>query len=535
MKTKITIAVILMLILCTGSMTFAQDRSSVVPYKNLSSPVYGTDVIMLNDPAQNQTKTAISVASNGWLYSCLAVGSGGYYVMRSVDDGQTWTSSAIQYPDYIFTNLDIVVTGNDVSSFQVFVAYTCFSIADPLSWYANINEFNSDFSSFIFHTLENSYTSYGYGGIKIATDYHYPASGSSPFSLGVILTRNTGADSKAIYYVSTDGGFSFTMQEIFATTAYFFSKVSIAYARSYTYNTGRYFMAFQMSSGWLAENGWIALYYTSNNVTPPITGIGTWGIEDLRNPSIVCQFNDLDNSNGEFTVILFVEKDMSGGTGTAYDLLGYYNKTPLTNMYAFTEFPISSSSANTIQADASFDPGYNNFLLTYCELEAQKLLYKVNSQELTDPADWTTISAGYNDQANLLNPWPKVEINPVKLQVAHVWTANPGLANGIALFDAEYSVVGMEESNNHNALSHFVYPNPTKDKATISLILNEAGPVKIALFNVFGKKVMEIDRKNIAAGQCLTDIDMKNLPAGYYLYEITTTSGISSGRVILER
>lgn len=533
MKTKITIAVILMLILCTGSMIYAQSRSSVVPYKNLSSPVYGTDVIMLNNPAQDQTKAAIAVASNGWLYSCIAIGSGGYYVMRSVDDGQTWTSSAIQFSNYIFTNLDIVVTGNDVSNFKVFVAYTCYSIADPYSWYAVIYEFNSDFSSSVNHTLESSYTSYGYRGIKIATDYPYPASGSSPFSLGVIVSRNTEADSKALYYFSTDGGVSFTGQEIIASITNYFSKVSIAYARSNTYNTGRYFIAFQMVIGWTDENGWIAVYYTSNNVNPPLTGIGTWGIGDLRNPSIVCQFNNSDNSDGEFTVILFYEKDMSGGAGTAYNLFGSFNKTPLTNN-AFTDFQIASSSSNTIQPDANFDPGYNNFLLTYCELEAQKLFYKVNSQELTDPADWTTISAGYNDQANLLNPWPKVEINPVKLQVAHVWTANPGSANGVGLFDAEYSVVGMEESNSHNSLSHFVYPNPTKDKATISLFLNEASPVKIALFNVFGKKVMEIDRKNMAAGQCLTDIDMKNLPAGYYLYEITTTSGISSGRLILE-
>ncbi len=534
MKTKITVSVILLLILGAGSMIFAQDRSSVVPYKNLSSPVYGTDVIMLNNPGQDQTKAAIAVASNGWLYSCIAIGSGGYYVMRSVDDGQNWTSSAIQYADYIFTNLDIVVTGNDVSSFKVFVAYTCYLIADPTYWYANINEFNSDFSSFVFHTLESSITSYGYGGIKIATDAPFPASGSSPFSLGVIVTRNTSADSKALYYVSTDGGVSFTMQEIFASTAYFFSKVSIAYARSNTYNAGRYFFAFQMCNGWLVENGWISVYYTTSTVSSTITGMATFGIEDLRNPSIVCQFNDLDNSNGEFTVIFFAEKDISGGAGTAYDLYGYFNKTPITNGFGFTEFQIASSSSNTIQADANFDPGYNNFLLTYCELEAQKLLYKVNSQELTDPAGWTTISAGYNDQADLLSPWPKVEINPVKLQVAHVWTANPGWANGVGLFDAEYSVVGIEDSGNQGGLSHFVYPNPVRDIATISLMLDKSGPVKITLYNVFGKKVIETGSENMAAGRHLTNIDMKNLPAGYYLYEITTTSGISSGRLILE-
>ena len=75
---------------------------------------------------------------------------------------------------------------------------------------------------------------------------------------------------------------------------------------------------------------------------------------------------------------------------------------------SWNQLTVSNSTDDCIQPDISFDPGYGNFLVTYFDSTTQKLFYVYEGLNLPSVNQWTVESSGYNDQANLVAPWPKV-------------------------------------------------------------------------------------------------------------------------------
>ncbi|MEI7492573.1 MAG: T9SS type A sorting domain-containing protein [Bacteroidota bacterium] len=529
MKQIVTLVTVSMLILLAGASAQAPLRPGFLPLKDLSSPVYGTDVIMHDDPAQDQNNAAISVAMNGWIYTCYSVPTGGYYLLLSNDDGRTWTSSSLIWPLYTITHLDIIATGSTPSGLRIYVAFTGYDTGTPSSWFADVDSFNSDFSGQSTFVIDYMTGNYGYGDIKIASDFRFPGIGTSPFGLGIILTRNENSISRALYIYSMDAGHTYITREIYSSSYKFLRKATIAYGLGATNNAGRFYLAFESLNSLSDMAGDVFMAFTASSINSSLNLYVPFATSTYRNPSMVCQANLTNNSAGEFTVILFAEF-FENSTGISM-LGGIFNTTPVANPYDYSTFTPATSSGNTTEADASFDPAYNNFLLTYFDIGSQQLNYMVHEQNMANPDSWNMIRTGYNDQPTLTAPWPKVRINPLRLQVAHVWIANPS-ANGVALFDAEYSTVGMPENLEPASLKLTVNPNPVSHTAKISFAMARPGDATVKFVNINGQTVFIKTFNSLPAGITAEAVDLSSLPTGVYFCSLSTGSSSARCKVL---
>jgi hypothetical protein len=79
-----------------------------------------------------------------------------------------------------------------------------------------------------------------------------------------------------------------------------------------------------------------------------------------------------------------------------------------------------------------------------------------------------------------------------------------------------------------------VYPNPFRDKITISYILQEACTVKISLFDAFGKEVRVIwNPERQSSGKHQVEMAAGNLDNGVYILKIQTLSYTVSKKILL--
>ena len=128
---KFTFPLFVTLLLVTfSSNLFSQAElaeSTGVPYKAPNSILYGSDVWINFQPLEDQRNACLSVAFNGWLYGAYSADLGGdrkWMVMRSTDDGATWTilREVTLSANWYVKALDIEVTGLTEPDLKVFVA-----------------------------------------------------------------------------------------------------------------------------------------------------------------------------------------------------------------------------------------------------------------------------------------------------------------------------------------------------------------------------------------------------------------------------
>ena len=138
--------------------------------------------------------------------------------------------------------------------------------------------------------------------------------------------------------------------------------------------------------------------------------------------------------------------------------------------------------------------------------------------------------------ANLTNPFPKVEINPMVTQVGHVWIGERTGGNGAAMWDSEYPVGVPEGSiSSLSSGSARMVPNPCADNTTLYLELKNAENVSCSIFNLYGEKVQDISATALAAGSHSIPVDVSGLAAGCYLYEVRTAAGAVNGKLVVRR
>jgi len=95
-----------------------------------------------------------------------------------------------------------------------------------------------------------------------------------------------------------------------------------------------------------------------------------------------------------------------------------------------------------------------------------------------------------------------------------------------------FLMTGIDPSGMDGLVS--VYPNPFREKITISYILKEAGAVKISLFDAFGKEVrVNLDPERQSAGKHQVEMTARNLNNGVYIVKIQTLSYSISKKIIL--
>ena len=198
--------------------------------------------------------------------------------------------------------------------------------------------------------------------IALSTDLMYPASNSSPHSLGILYsTHNISYNLDSIIFCSSgDGGMSLeSRQVVAATTGNHFNKVALAYGRSSSWNSGRYFAAWEEKGSYTSNTGHIFTAHSNPNFNSPFTtpvqldALDPSALNMCRNPAIACQFNNVDNDSTNLSeVILFDKYDPAN---QKYDITGFYN-LQAANHSNFRKLIISNSAHNNFQPSINFNP-----------------------------------------------------------------------------------------------------------------------------------------------------------------------------------
>jgi len=94
-------------------------------------------------------------------------------------------------------------------------------------------------------------------------------------------------------------------------------------------------------------------------------------------------------------------------------------------------------------------------------------------------------------------------------------------------FDGKFNYTDKVEFNNGNKKFHFQlsqnFPNPFNSTTNIQFYVPELSDVKIELFNILGKKVMDIISRKYETGSYNLQLSLVNLASGVYLYKMTAT------------
>jgi len=540
MKKQLLLFLIWIFLVITTSMNAENPKgtTSNIPYKSPGTVLYGTDLVINNDASQDQLNVHVAVAFNGWLYAVYThnTGSGGagITILRSINNGINWTILMNYSYSGAFTATDIVAAGNNLTDLKLFVAGIYEVVSDDQRvWVDTYDAQTGAFiNQFLFETNNN--TLYD---VAIASDYRYPAVGSSPYSIGIVYAKFGSPLDSVVMLTSMDGGNTIGSRSAFACNNPYGGKVAISFGTSYTKNDGRYFIAWEEHEGGASVEGHIYTGHTDPFIYNPIgskielDSLDSYSLDNCRNPSIATQFNNIDNSSSNLTeIVLFDRYYTSNGD---WDVIGYYNLTAANlGINSWQRLNIAVSTDNELESDINFDPAFNNFLVTYYDAEAGNLPYIVNGMNLTSPNSWTVISPGYNDSPNLSDPYPKVEINPVVTKVANVWTQD-GTGGGIAMFDAEYSnYVGISQNHQSDQVNlKGAYPNPAKTTTNIDFTLTQPAQVTITLYSVIGQEISVISGGSYNQGEHKVTVDVSTLPEGTYLYSFKAGDFTTSGRI----
>jgi hypothetical protein len=90
-------------------------------------------------------------------------------------------------------------------------------------------------------------------------------------------------------------------------------------------------------------------------------------------------------------------------------------------------------------------------------------------------------------------------------------------------------VTGITENDLTSSVN--VFPNPFTDNTTLSFSAAEAGPASVVVYNLVGKKVIEMNLGNISAGTQTFELDFASMEAGIYLVSLTAGNETSTLRV----
>ncbi|MFH1121466.1 MAG: T9SS type A sorting domain-containing protein [Bacteroidota bacterium] len=82
---------------------------------------------------------------------------------------------------------------------------------------------------------------------------------------------------------------------------------------------------------------------------------------------------------------------------------------------------------------------------------------------------------------------------------------------------------------------HHNYPDPFSKKTTICWQSNEAGPVRLDIFNSSGIKIVTLVNQKYVAGKQEVIFDASGLPSGIYFYQLHLKGWVETRKMVLTK
>lgn len=542
MKLRFAVLITTVFLFCVEGVKSQSIIESSLPLKSTNSIIFGNDIILHNIPSEDQHHVAVCSAFNGWLYAVYTYHNdtynfGAFTIMKSVDNGNTWTVFIDAYypmPNSIFKSIDIIAAGDSVSNLKVFLAGVItnnYSIGDG---YAFVFRYNGVSGA----PEDQILSEVAVYDIAIARDYMFKATNSNPYSIGVLFSVYTLNNDSIIFKSSSNGGISFDNRVGVHSSSNRFHKVCLTYGRSPSWNTGRYFAAWEEKADFNSNVGHIYTAHSEPNFDSPFTtplmldSLDSSAYNNSKNPSIACQFNSADNDSTNLTEIVLFDKYLS--SQNRYDIDGFYNMKS-TNTNHFAQFNLNSLSDSRQQPSINFNPFDQTFMVTYYDSTTQKLPYLLKDFNMQNPNTWQVVSPGYNDSPDLIAPNPKVALNMGEHQGANVWSWNgPGGAS-VTLFDAPYITDGISGNYTSDNNNFQFYPNPCNTSLTLSFEIKNEETVTITLYDIIGKQIKTLTDKSYPGGRYLLKYNVTHYPSGSYFLAYQTGNVVKTYKMLIVR
>ena len=520
------------------------------PYNKKYSPIFGKDIVINDTAMGDQRNVTMCSAYNGWLYAAYwekTVGSSltsmQFTIMKSENNGMNWNLlNKIQTggPNEIITSFKMVATGNSLSNLKIFLGLVYYDSVYKIGT-GIVPCYNGITGEIETEILNDQFVDIH--DIDLATDFNFPASNSNPGSLAILYSKHKGTHDSLIFYSSADGGMTLNNHKVVSVVSqqYKFTKCSLNYGKSLSYNAGQYFAAWELKK---INSSNFDHIYTAHTVST-MNGIFTTPVcldsadamtnNNCRNPVICCQYGNYDNNSMNITEVILVEKYDSLNS---HKILGFYNRQS-TVSDNFSNLTLTSLTHNEIEPSINFNPYDSTFMVTYYDSTDQRLPFILNSLDLTTPNSWQTLTSGYNDNSYLSHPHPSVILSYTNQQGVNTWINQRGFddPSGRALFDSPSST--FTGINNENLFSPNpslnISPNPCSSKCKLDFNLMQSSIVKIRLFTILGKSLETITDNYYEGGKYFIWVDLSSYPSGTYICNLTTDKYSDEKKIIVIR
>jgi len=80
-----------------------------------------------------------------------------------------------------------------------------------------------------------------------------------------------------------------------------------------------------------------------------------------------------------------------------------------------------------------------------------------------------------------------------------------------------------------------VFPNPIDNKGTIEITLGFNSNTKIEFYDLSGKKVKEIKKTMLYAGEYKIEFQANDLKQGFYMCKVSTDQWVKAKRILIKR
>jgi len=106
------------------------------------------------------------------------------------------------------------------------------------------------------------------------------------------------------------------------------------------------------------------------------------------------------------------------------------------------------------------------------------------------------------------------------------------LAVGTIASLANPVITSISEDISLNAIQLRNFPNPFRDKTTITFDLHEDGNASVLIYDYMGNEIFKLNNKHFNEGNCAIEFQSSSLPKGIYFVRLETGTGVTTSTMV---